>query len=45
MRISNLPDVVEDVLLTLLPGPYLSTASMKLVKVEFPIIILLHLKL
>jgi hypothetical protein len=37
MNPNPLQDVVEDALLTLPPDPYLSTVSMKLVKVEFPI--------
>ena len=44
MNPNPLQDVVEDALVVMPPGPYLSTASMKLVKVEFPINILLHRK-
>jgi hypothetical protein len=41
MTTNPLEDVVEDALVVTPPGPYLSTASMKPVKVEFPINILL----
>jgi hypothetical protein len=44
MNPNPLHDVVEDAQLTLPPGLYLFTASMKLVKVEFPSNILLHPK-